>query len=246
MNGRRGDYGLDEPRWLVLLTAMAGAWGALAVIAFGLMGAPALGWAAGILSLAFLLSAGSYLYTTRWGKFAVWRQIFTELALRRTDRLLDMGCGRGAVLLLAARLLPEGSVTGVDVWNTTEQSGNRLTVTERNAQREGVASRVALCTADIRSMPFPGDSFDLVVSSMVIHNIRDPRERLRAIDEAVRVLRPGGRLVVVDLGHVCGAYTKRLQELGMTGVARRRLGWRFWYGGPWAAAEQVMGQKPSV
>ena len=49
MNGRRGDYGVDEPRWLVLLMAMAGAWGALAVVALGPTGAAALGWAAAIL-----------------------------------------------------------------------------------------------------------------------------------------------------------------------------------------------------
>jgi ubiquinone/menaquinone biosynthesis C-methylase UbiE len=55
-------------------------------------------------------------------------------------------------------------------------------------------------------MPLPADSFDIVVSSMAIHNIRDPHERVRAIDEAVRVLRRGGRLLVVDLGHVCGSY----------------------------------------
>lgn len=52
--------------------------------------------------LEMLLSAASYLYTTRRGKFAVWAELLTGLHLRGDERLLDLGCGRGAVLLMAA------------------------------------------------------------------------------------------------------------------------------------------------
>ncbi len=52
-----------------------------------------------------------------------------HLDLHGDEELIDLGCGRGTVLLMAARLLPNGKATGVDVWRTHEQSGNALAVT---------------------------------------------------------------------------------------------------------------------
>jgi ubiquinone/menaquinone biosynthesis C-methylase UbiE len=144
---------------------------------------------------------------------------------------------------MAATLLPEGKATGIDVWKTHEQSGNALSVTQSNAEREGVAERVVLDTADMRHLPFHDHSFDLVVSSMAIHNIADREGRMQAIQEAVRVLKPGGRLVMVDFRET-PQYGKRLSEVGMADVIFQKLGWRFWYGGPWAAATLVKAQKP--
>ncbi len=100
-----------------------------------------------------------------------------------------------------------------------------------------------LRTADMRHLPFPDSSFDLAVSSLAIHNIRNPEGRDRAISETVRVLRPGGRLVIVDLLEA-RRYGEVLRELGWTEVSQRALGWRFWYGGPWAASLLVEARKP--
>ena len=69
---------------------------------------------------------------------------------------------------------------------------------------------------------------------MAIHNIQDPEGRKQAITEAVRVLKPGGRLVIADF-HETQRYGERLRELAMTDVTQQALSWRFWYGGPWAA-----------
>src|SRR5262249_2035059 len=182
--------------------------------------------------------------TTRRGKFQIWADILRQLELRGDEHLLDLGCGRGAVLLMAARLLPKGKAIGIDVWKANEQSGNALSVTQQNAEREGVAERVDLHTADMRQLPFSDASFDLAVSSMAIHNIQDLEGRKQSIDEAVRVLKPGGRLVIVDL-HATQWYGERLRELGMTNITHQTLDWRFWYGGPWAAPKLVMAQKPA-
>src|SRR5207249_4073043 len=84
-----------------------------------------------------------------WGKFAVWAELLRGLGLRGDERLLDMGCGRGAVLLMAAQLLPAGRAVGVDLWKTADQSGNAPEVAEANARREGVADRVELRTGDM-------------------------------------------------------------------------------------------------
>jgi arsenite methyltransferase len=90
--------------------------------------------------------------------------------------------------------------------------------------------RVELVDADARDLPFASASFDLVVSSLALSNIRDAGGRAQALREAVRVLRPGGRLRIVDDG--AGRYAALLRDVGCTDVAVRQLDWRTWYGIP--------------
>src|SRR5436853_5906466 len=108
-----------------------------------------------VYALFFSGNACSFFYTTRRGKFAVWDEILDGLHLRGDERVLDMGCGRGAVLVAVARRLTTGRVTGIDIWSTKDQSGNARDVTLRNASVEGVAGRVQIETADMRALPHP-------------------------------------------------------------------------------------------
>ena len=241
---RRGEYGFDEPVWPLLLGLVGVIFLVLGLVSFSLFDLPVLGVICFVCALMFLFSTASYVYTTRRGKFQVWADILLRLGLRGDEQILDLGCGRGAVLLMVASLLPRGKATGIDVWKANEQSGNALSVTQQNAEREGVAGRVALHTADMRQLPFSDGSFDLVVSSLAIHNIRDPEGRKQAINEAMRVLKPGGRLVIADLRET-RRYGERLRELGTTDVTHHTLGWRFWYGGSWTATKLVSARKPS-
>src|SRR5262249_679508 len=159
-------------------------------------------------------------------------------------RVLDLGCGRGAVLLLAAQRLTTGRAVGVDLWRSEDQSGNSAAATLRNARVEGVADRVEVLTADMTALPFEDASFDLVVSSLAVHNIRGWAGRSRALEEAVRVLRPGGRLMIADI-FATGHYRDHLVRLGMSDVVRRDLGWRLWWGGPWVRTHLVFAVKGS-
>jgi arsenite methyltransferase len=241
LDRRRGEYGVDAP--YVPLWMGAGVVAAIAVYFLGSalsissVAVPALN-----IGLALAASLADYLYASRFGKFAVWAELLTSLELRGDERLLDLGCGRGAVLLMAAKLVPRGRAEGIDLWETSDQSGNAIEVTTRNAQLEGVADRVGLRTGDVRALPFEDESFDLVLSSLAIHNIPDGTGRAKAIDEAVRVLRRGGRVVIVDID-ATREYGTRLRERGMVDVERRSLGPRMWYGGPWVAASLVMARK---
>jgi arsenite methyltransferase len=124
-----------------------------------------------------------------------------------------MGCGRGAVLIAVAKRLPSGRATGIDLWSTWDQSGNASDVTRRNATIEGVLERVAIETGDMRSLPFVDGSFDLVLSSLAIHNIRARPDRAKAVAEAWRVLKPGGRLLIADVRSTA-LYAKTLDALG--------------------------------
>jgi ubiquinone/menaquinone biosynthesis C-methylase UbiE len=193
--------------------------------------------------LFVLFIVGIALHTTLRGKFLVWADLLDQLGLRGDERILDLGCGRGAVLLLAAQHLTTGRAVGVDLWRGVDQSGNSAEATQRNAVAEGVADRVELHTGDLRALPFEDNRFDVVVSSLAIHNISGRAGRAKAIDEAVRVLRPGGRLLIADMRGT-RQYQERLAKLGMREVTRGSLGWRFWCGGPWVPTRLVTATKP--
>jgi SAM-dependent methyltransferase len=237
---RRGDYGYDAPYALVTFAALGAASVVAAIVSWWSQRGP---WRGLTLYGAFFLAhAFSFLYTTRRGKFHVWDEILDELHLVGDERVLDMGCGRGAVLVAVARRLTTGRVTGIDLWSTHDQSGNSRDVTIRNASLEGVADRVEIETGDMRALPFPDASFHLVVSSLAIHNIRSNADRAQAVAEAWRVLRPGGRLAIADI-RATARYATTLSTLGAIGIARRRLGWRFWYGNPFASTSLVTASK---
>ncbi|MEO6800439.1 MAG: class I SAM-dependent methyltransferase [Rhodanobacter sp.] len=231
---RNGHYGVDAP-YVPLLMAV-GVLVCLGVMAFS----PLKGWWLTTLILAALLAL--YLHTTLRGKFVVWRELLDAQAWRGNEQVLDLGCGRGAVLLMAAAHIPHGRAVGIDIWSSKDQSGNAMDAARRNAVAECVADRVELKTADMRALPFDDDSFDLIVSNVAVHNISEAAGRDRAIDEAWRVLRPGGRLLIVDISN-SSQYGKRLIALGAH-PERRALGWRMWWGGPWMATTLVSVQKP--
>ncbi|MFI0220383.1 class I SAM-dependent methyltransferase [Streptomyces lydicus] len=201
------------------------------------------GWGAAWLpiswTLVLLAAVLLYVHATRRGKFLVWEDLLGELGLQGHERLLDLGCGRGAVLLAAARCLPQGRAVGVDLWRSVDQSGNAQNTTRRNARAEGVSDRVNLYTGDLRCLPFGDSEFDVVLSSLAIHNIKDARERRQAVVEAVRVLRPGGRLVLVDIGRSAAVYERALGSLPVIEAGIRSVGWRMWWGGPWLRTHVV-------
>jgi arsenite methyltransferase len=241
---RRGEYGYDAPYALVIFGSAALVTGLARAMAWRF--APTEGARQlTTLFVFFLGSASSFFYTTRRGKFLEWERILDRLQVRGDEMVLDMGCGRGAVLNAVARRLTTGRATGVDIWSTRDQSGNAKDVTLRNASLEGVGDRVSIETADMRALPFPHATFDLVVSSLAIHNIPSNADRKRAISEGFRVLKPGGRMAIADI-RATAVYADALRTLGASNVERRRLGWRFWWGNPIAATTLLTASKPGV
>lgn len=241
---RRAPYGIDAPAvpvglgvGSVILCVVAIVNAAMHLGPWGVLG-PILG------SLIMLGSAGLYLHTTLRGKFRVWSGLLDGLGLHGDELVLDLGCGRGAVLIAVAKRLPRGRAIGVDLWRSVDQSGNDPEAARRNADAEGVADRIELHTGEMTALPFPDGSFDVVLSSLALHNIGSAKGREQAIDEAARVLPPGGRLVIVDILHASD-YAKRLSSRGLSDVELQSLGWRFWYGGPWMAARLVTAGKPA-
>src|ERR1700759_349050 len=124
----------------------------------------------GTSSLGIAASAALYIYATKAGKFEVWNRIVDDLRLHGDETVLDMGCGRGAVLLATAKRLPRGRAVGVDL-GQGDHTDNSEAATLNNAKLENVADRVDLHTGDMTALPFDDNSADVVVSSLAIHNI---------------------------------------------------------------------------
>jgi len=226
-------YGIEAPYVPLALT--------LAGLASGGLATASPWWL--ISMVLFLVQAALYLHTTLRGKLQVWDQLLDSLALRGDEVVLDLGCGRGAVLLALARRLPKGRALGIDLWHSRDQSGNTEAMARANAAADGVADVVELHTGDITALPFPDASFDLVTSALAIHNIPRKDGRARAVAESFRVLRPGGQLVLVDIRHT-DDYARWLTTLGALKIHTRNLGPRYWYGGPWTAAAAVTATRP--
>jgi len=234
---RRGSYGIDAPFAPAFIAVMV-------VLEFAIAFTSGKPW---ILLVAFFMLTllGLYLHATLRGKFVIWADLLRSLNIRGDERILDMGCGLGAVLLMAAQHLTTGRAVGVDLWRSVDQSGNSAEAARRNAVAEGVADRVEVHTGDMTALPFEDNSFDIVLSSLAIHNISGSAARDKAINESVRVLRPGGRLMIVDI-RCTRQYEAQLVKLGMSAVTRRRMGWQSWWGGPWIATRVVTASKPEI
>ena len=208
----RPDYGLDAPG-VVLGLPLAG----LAVLAGALLLAPypAL---VGAGALLLLLGAATYV-SSRRGKLRLRDRLLDQLALRGDERVLDVGCGRGLLLVGAAKRLSTGTASGLDLWVQADQLHNGRAAALDNAAAEGVAERVQVVDGDMRHMPFADASFDLVVSNLAIHNVPSQAGRQSSISEIVRVLKPGGRVALMDLAFTA-QYADWLRSAGLVDVQR--------------------------
>jgi arsenite methyltransferase len=206
------DYGLDAPG-VILGTIAAGT--ALMGTAFLIPSLHALAW----LGLGLVVIGSATYASSRVGKLGIRDRLLERIALRGDERVLDVGCGRGLLLVGAARRLVTGKASGLDLWSSTDQLDNRRDVTLANAAAEGVTERVEVIDGDMRQMPFDTGTFDVVVSNLAIHNVPTSEGRRQAISEIVRVLRPGGRVAIADLAFTKN-YATWFAEAGLVAVRR--------------------------
>lgn len=169
----------------------------------------------------FTVSAVLMTLSSLYGKRLVARRLIASLKLRGDERVLDVGCGRGLLLIEAARALPDGRATGIDLWSVRDQSGNAAAATRANAAAAGVRARVDIDTGDMRKLPYADASFDAIVSSLAIHNVSDAAERANAVREIARAVKRGGRIALVDFKDTA-LYARVLRDAGFADVRR---GW---------------------
>jgi SAM-dependent methyltransferase len=213
------NYGIDAPLAvrnllivaalgaIALITRLLGVWSRqdlIAAIARPLIGA---GLSCGAMGLWMI-------YDSTFGKVREREQYLDKIAWRGDERVLDVGCGLGLFLIGAAKRLSTGRAVGIDKWQQEDLSGNNAAGTLNNALIEGVADKVEVHTGDARTLPFDDASFNVVLSSMALHNIYNAGERHTAVREIARVLKPGGRVLIVDVRHT-RQYAATLREAGL-------------------------------
>ena len=224
-NSGRADYGLDAPglvRFFVIFgfALLAGGIGLimwrknpwLIVIGFTLF----------FPGLTFFVEGWLMIFSSKVGKLKARDRLLDDLHLSGNETVLDVGCGRGLLLLGAARRLPNGKAIGLDLWSQQDLADNRSTATMENARIEGVEQRVEVHNGDMRKMPYGDGTFDAIVASNSIHNIYDREGRRQAIGEIVRVLKSGGQVALLDIRHTA-EYAEDLKAAGMKDVERSGL-----------------------
>jgi SAM-dependent methyltransferase len=224
----RADYGLDAPGLvrgfllggaaLIALGIALRAWLTKGIVA---VGGAVLIWTGAV----FLIEGLLMIWSSRVGKFRERDKLLDGLRLRGDENVLDVGPGHGLLLIGAARRLPRGRATGIDLWSQADQADNSRVALLDNARIEGVAERVESHDGDMREMPFADAGFDAVVASLAIHNIKDSAGREQAVREIVRVLRPGGQVALLDFQHT-SEYAEALRAAGMRDV--QVSGLSFW------------------
>jgi demethylmenaquinone methyltransferase/2-methoxy-6-polyprenyl-1,4-benzoquinol methylase len=143
------------------------------------------------------------------GVDTAWRRRAVDLLdLGASARLLDVGTGTGDLLIQALGRWPEPRGVGVDL------SGEMLIRAARKLERRGLGPRSGLVCGDGESLPLAGGSFDGALVAFGIRNMADPGAALR---ELHRVLRPGGRVVILEfsdpeglLGALYRVYFRRI------------------------------------
>jgi SAM-dependent methyltransferase len=184
------------------------------------------------IGIVCLIMAFWMIASSKWLKQRVARALLDSRAWRGDENVLDIGCGRGLVAVAAARRVPNGKVTGVDIWQEVDLGGNSPEAIRANAEAAEVGGRLSVDTGDARSLPYPDASFDVVASMTAIHNIPGAEGRRAAIAEAWRVTRPGGQILIFDIRHA-RTYAAQLRALGADVILKGPIvlwgpiGWRF-------------------
>jgi len=134
-------------------------------------------------------------------------------------RLLDVGCGSGALTIRCAKKFPQAQCTGIDYWGIKWDYS--INMCQQNAIAEGVAMRCSFQHSDANNLDFADETFDAVVSNFVYHEVSGDKSKEQLIRESLRVLKKGGAFALQDLfgqSMVYGDFQKIVDNLKANAV----------------------------
>ena len=122
-------------------------------------------------------------------------------------RIIDVGCGFGAVNLILAKQFVDSEIVGIDL------SEPLLRLARKAAQEAGVGERVRFEKADAQELFYEDNTFDVVISTNMVHLVQEP---IRMLNELERILVRGGHLLVADLRRSWLGAVEREVRSGLT------------------------------
>ena len=108
----------------------------------------------------------------------------------KTGHFLDVGTGPAQIPILLAQRCPDIRLTAIDL------SEEMLKIAKRHVAAAELAERITLEHVDAKTLPYPDNTFDGLISNSIVHHIHDS---LRALKEMSRVVKPGGLVLIRDL-----------------------------------------------
>jgi demethylmenaquinone methyltransferase/2-methoxy-6-polyprenyl-1,4-benzoquinol methylase len=143
----------------------------------------------------------------------------------RNPEILDVATGTGDLAISAMKINPE-KITGIDI------SGNMLERGRKKIRKKGFSGKIELIEGDSENIPFPDESFDVVMAGFGIRNFSDPSKGLMEMN---RVLRPGGLVLILEFSvperfpfrQIYGFYFRRILPLAGRIISRNKKAYSY-------------------
>lgn len=220
MQTKKADYGIDAPgvirnMFIVAFICLVLAF-VVAFIRIPSVSIPALTFICP--GISFLLGGSLMMLYSTIGKYKYRERLLNMVEWKGDEQVLDIGTGKGLLMVGAAKRLTTGKAYGIDIWNEQDLSGNNSANALDNASIEGVGDRVEVQIQNATEMNFADATFDVVLSNLCLHNIYNKAGRDKACREIYRVLKPGGIAIISDFKHTA-EYNAVFKALGMKTAA---------------------------
>jgi SAM-dependent methyltransferase len=158
----------------------------------------------GVLLLFLLLSFVYFIYahnafSERGGNIQnkIYELILKYIEFNGTGKIIDIGCGNAGLTIKIAKRYPNSNICGIDYWGGNWDYSEKSCVD--NARAESVDKQIEFKQGCASSLPFEDNTFDLAISNLVFHEVKDTKDKRLLIKEALRIVKPNGSFVFQDI-----------------------------------------------
>lgn len=146
--------------------------------------------------ILIIISSAYYYFTKKGYQQKIHQTIANLLNPTINVNLLDIGAGSGSLSVIAAKILENSHITGIDYWGDNWEYSKELC--EKNIEIEGLKG-IKFIKGSASDLPFKNGEFDTIISCLTFHEVQDEPNIYKVLKEAHRCLKPGGQFIYLDL-----------------------------------------------